>query len=91
MPSKLYRQRTDAVTASLGDELAVLDMETGAYVGFNATAAHVWRLIEEPRTLDDLCAAMTAEFDVDPTQCRTAVARLLSRLEAAGLAEQTDG
>lgn len=80
-----YRRQEDAVSADLGDELAVLNLESGSYLGFNATAAYLWRLLEEPRSLDELCKAMTAEFAVDTAGCRESVATLLAKLEGDGL------
>ncbi len=89
-PERIYSRRPDTVAANLGAELAVLDLPSGAYLGFNATAAHVWRLLNEPRTLDALCDAMTAEFDVDKERCRAEVAELLDKLLAAKLIRSTD-
>lgn len=85
MTDKIYRCRPDTVAANLGEELAVLDLPSGAYLGFNATAAHAWRLLSQPHTLDALSAAMTAEFDIDADRCRIEMAALLHKLLAAGL------
>lgn len=85
MTEEIYSRRPDTVAANLGEELAVLDLPSGSYLGFNATAAHVWRLLSQPRTLDALCEAMTAEFEIDADRCRAEVAALLDRLRDAGL------
>ena len=82
---QVYERRPGYVAANLGEELAVLDMASGSYLGFNATAAHVWRLLEKPRTLDALCKAMTHEFDIDADRCRPALNALLDELMTAGL------
>jgi PqqD family protein of HPr-rel-A system len=80
-----YTRQPGYAAANLNDELAVLDLASGKYLGFNATAAHLWRQLDEPKTLDELCAAMLAEFDVDPQRCRSEVAALLEKLTAAGI------
>lgn len=85
MTEEIYSRGADTVAANLGAELAVLDLPSGSYLGFNATAAHVWRLLSQPRTLDALCEAMTAEFEIDADRCRAEVAALLDRLRDAGL------
>ena len=89
-PEKTYSRRPDTVAANLGEELAVLDLPSGSYLGFNATAAQVWRLLSQPQTLDALCDAMTAEFNIDRDRCRAEVADLLDRLLAANLIRVTD-
>jgi hypothetical protein len=80
-----FRRKPDVVSANLGAELAVLDLAGGSYLGFNATAAHVWRLLQDPLTLEQLCTAMAAEFEVEPAQCRGEIQALLEKLLAAGL------
>jgi hypothetical protein len=80
-----FCRQPDTISANLGTELAVLDLEGGSYLGFNATAAHAWRLLEAPLTLEQLCRAMIAEFDVEPARCRTEMQNLLEKLLAAGL------
>ena len=82
---KIYARAAGFVAANLGDELALLDMADGTYLGFNATAAHLWRLLDQPMTLEALCEAMLAEFDVSPDQCRDEIAALLDRLAASGI------
>lgn len=89
--SRTYRRRDGSIAADLGEELALLDMASGSYLGFNETAAFAWRLIERPRTLDFLCDALTAEFDVDQEQCRASLTRLLEELDAAGLLAPDSG
>jgi hypothetical protein len=80
-----WQRRQEMITAPLGEELAVLDLPNNSYLGFNATAAHAWRLLAEPLTCAELCDAMSREFEVEPAHCAKEVAALLERLAAAGL------
>ena len=89
--SPVYRRHPDAVSADLGSEVAVLDMARGSYRGFNETAAFVWRHLETPATLDELCGAVTAEYEVTEAQCRQSLGKLLAELEQAGLVVSSDG
>jgi hypothetical protein len=88
---RVYRRRPEFVAANVGDEMAVLDLAHGTYLGFNTTAAQVWRLLSEPRTLEGLCQAMTQDFDVDAERCRREIAELLDKLVADGMIEAGDG
>jgi hypothetical protein len=82
---KIYEKQPGFVAADLGEELALLDMAHGTYLGFNATAAQLWRLLDEPRTLEDLCRAMMQEFEVDAVRCRGEIEELLGLLVADGM------
>jgi len=89
--ARIYVRQPGFIAANLGEELAVLDMAQGSYMGFNATAAHIWRLLETPRTLDALCHALMLEFEIEDGRCRAEVAALLDRLAAAGMVRIDDG
>lgn len=88
---RCYARNPGFVAANLGEELAVLDLTRGHYLGFNPTAAHVWRLLETPQTLTALCDAMMAEFDIDPERCRAELEQLLTELVEAGMVRISDG
>lgn len=83
--NRMYSRRPTLVTANLGEELAVLDLASDSYLGFNATAAQIWRLLQEPRSLDQICVAMLRDFQVDAAQCRREISVLLENLLAANL------
>ena len=80
-----YARKSGLVTANLGEELALLDLSSGRYLGFNPTAAHIWQLLETSRTVDDLVVAMVAEFEIDPERCRNEIVSLLDQLTSTGL------
>ena len=86
----VFCRKPDTISANLGAELAVLDLPHGSYLGFNATASHIWRLLQDPLTLEQICAAMIAEFKVEPDLCATEVGSLLNKLLAAGLITASD-
>ncbi len=79
------------MTANLGAELAVLDLAHDSYLGFNATAAQIWRLLQEPHSLEQICDAMRLEFQVDAERCRLEISLLLESLLAADLISEGDG
>jgi len=86
----LFRRKPDMISANLGAELAVLDLARGSYLGFNPTASHVWRLLQDPLTLEQICGAMIAEFEVEPALCGAEIQSLLNKLLAAGLITASD-
>lgn len=68
------------IEAGVGDELFALDVEGGHCFGFNATAAQIWRLLEQPMTLAALCDALAAEYAIDRATCEAEVSALLRSL-----------
>lgn len=73
------------IEAEVDDEILGLHIENGTCYSFNPTAARIWKLIEQPKTLAEICATLTAEFKVEPAACEADVRTLLDDLAADGL------
>ena len=80
----------DQVSADLDGEAVILGFAKGVYYGLDAAGARVWNLIQTPRTVDEVCAALVEEYDVDPDRCRGDLFALFERLVAEGLVEVDD-
>lgn len=89
MEQFIFERAKSLIEAELGDELLGLNMEDGRCFGFNAGAASVWRLLETPKTVDSLVAALTAEYEVAEGQCRKDVAELLDSMTEISLIRRT--
>ena len=79
------------LTAEVDGELMAMSVERGVCYGLNAVGTRIWALIEEPRTIDELCAQLLSEFEVDPAQCRSELVSLIEDLRAEGLATVRNG
>lgn len=80
-------QRTDQwVGTEVEDSFVMINLETGTYLTLNTTANAVWDVLETPQTQDDVEAALLERFDVVPTDCTTAVTRLLAKMRDMKLA-----
>lgn len=89
MSEPVFVRAADVPTAEFDDQLAVMDLKSGTYIAFNRTAAAVWKLLDEPRTLAAICAELAPVFRVAPEQCRSDVAELLDQLCAMQVVNQT--
>ena len=75
--------------AELGDELVALDADAGQCFGFNSVAASVWRVLEQPRTFDELRDSLLLEYEVGFEQCSTELHGLLTDMIGRGLVKET--
>jgi hypothetical protein len=73
------------LTAEVDGELMAMSVERGACYGLNRIGTRIWEIIAEPRSIDDLCAQLLSEYDVDPAQCRSEVVSLIEELRGEGL------
>ena len=67
-------------SAEVDGESVILDLEEGVYYGLNPVGARIWSEIQEPTAVEEITAAITAEYDVDSEQCREDVISLLQDL-----------
>lgn len=74
-------------SAEVDGESVILDLEEGIYYGLNPVGARVWEEIQEPTSIEEITAAITAEYDVGSEKCREDVISLLHDLEENGLIE----
>jgi hypothetical protein len=54
---------------------------------FNGTGTLIWKLLQSPKTLGELAAAIAQEYDVDPTQAENDLTSFVNEMKAVGLVE----
>lgn len=79
------------VSSVLDDEEVILNLENGTYYGLNPVGARVWRLLQEPSTLTEICDALEAEFDAERERIQRDVVALLHDLKEEGLIHLEEG
>lgn len=78
--------RSDAVvSAPMGEDVAMMDMESGKYFVMAEVAANIWERLVEPVRPAVLCEVLTELYDVSPEQCRAEVLAFLETAHARGL------
>ena len=58
-----YRRGDGVEAAPMEGETLLYHKDTKKFCRLNSTAAYVWECLEQPRTVDDLAAAICEEFD----------------------------
>jgi hypothetical protein len=80
----------EQVYSELQGEAVILDIKSGVYYGLNQVGASIWNLIQVPKTMHEIQAALLAEYDVEPETCKQEVLVLLQDLAAKGLIDITN-
>lgn len=73
-------QTNKQVSADMGGEVAMLNIESGNYYHLNETGTRIWELLETPLKGSELCDRLQAEFDIDRETCETEVLKHLQQL-----------
>jgi len=81
---------TDQISCNISDETVVLSFKDGVYYGMNAVGSHIWELIQEPRTMNEIRKSIQEVFDVTPEQCDLDLESFLKEIHERNLLEIKD-
>jgi Coenzyme PQQ synthesis protein D (PqqD) len=88
---KRYVRRREILDAGLGDgETVLLHPERGHYYGLKGAGQRIWELLDEPTTLNEICTALVAAFDVGEDDCRRQTEEFISELVREQLVDIID-
>lgn len=80
----IVRQAKNQASTSRGDGIALLNLDTGHYVGLNESGAEIWYLIQKKQSVSDLCARLVERYNVPPDQCFKELVDVLTQLVTEG-------
>jgi hypothetical protein len=89
MPSR-YVQNKQVIQSAIGDEVVMLDMESGFYFGLNTIASAIWQHLKEPIGWDELIDLLTQTYDVDRDVCETDTRELIGRMLEKGIIRELE-
>lgn len=79
----------DIVEAEVDGELVALNVETGTCYGLNKVGTRIWKIIDAPCRVEELCDRLIQEFEVDRETCLRDVAVLLEEMSREKLIDVT--
>ncbi|MEN6553603.1 MAG: PqqD family protein [Methanobacterium sp.] len=78
----------EAVHCDVEDEVVILGLKDSVYYGLNPVGAFIWNtIIQEPKTVAEICDAVLEEYDVSEEVCEKDLMELLTELSDKGLIE----
>lgn len=80
----MIRRQGEWLSAKVGDELVMMSVDKGDYLGLTQVGARIWELIETPQEFGNLCGTLQDEFDVSTESCRADVEAFLNELAKHG-------
>ena len=75
----------DVLTAHLEGEAVLLDLQTKSYYRLNATAARIWKGVEDRLDPGQIVSALVEEFAVERETAQAETERTLRDLHGRGL------
>jgi Coenzyme PQQ synthesis protein D (PqqD) len=75
----------EVVWTKLGDEVAILDSQSGTYFGLDQVGSRIWCLMAEGAAIDEVVATLLSEYGVDEQRIRNDLRELIEQLAARAL------
>jgi hypothetical protein len=75
-----FIQNKAIVQSKIGEEVVMLDMDSGFYFGLNSVASVIWGLLANEIGFESLINQLMTQFDVERSLCETDTKELLSQM-----------
>lgn len=85
--SSVVCQNREPVAVDVDESVVMMSLQREMYYSLEGAGGRIWRLVEVPRAVSEVCETLMAEFDVEPETCRREVLAFLDRLHREGLIE----
>lgn len=76
------------LSSSLGEELVMMSIDNGNYVGISRVGARIYEMLKTPSTLDELCARLVEEYNVPLDVCGAEVKAFIDEMMEHGAIRQ---
>jgi hypothetical protein len=88
-PAMLIASDPQVVGCTLGEGTALLNLDTNIYYSLNEVGAFVWNSMGDPVAFDSLVKRVSEAYDAPPERVEEDLARLVCRMDEAGLVKCT--
>lgn len=78
--NQAYIRNNEIETATMGEEIGMLNVETGKYYILDPIATDIWQALEKPMTVTHLVLHLTQIYEVDQETCFKETEFFLSEL-----------
>ena len=75
-----FIQNKTIVQSKIGEEVVMLDMESGFYFGLNSVASVIWGLLADEIGFEKLIEQLMAQFEVERSICEAGTQELLDQM-----------
>jgi len=75
----------EVVWTKLGEEVAIMNSQTGTYFGLDAVGSRIWCLMADGLAIDEVVSTLLSEYGVDEQRIRNDLRELIEQLAARSL------
>lgn len=73
IPDRFGVNKDKFLSSVFSDEMMLMNLETGNYIGLNAVSTDIYKLAEQKITAEEIIKTLLEKYDVEETMCREQV------------------
>lgn len=78
-----------AISCDLSQESVILHVDSGVYFGVDPVGSSIWKMLDKPRPVTEICEGLIADYDIDVAACQLSVLGFLNQLVSKDLVRTT--
>lgn len=78
------------ISSDIDEGIVMMDIEKGQYYSLNTMGSRIWKMIDEPIGVRQVCDHLMSEFDISQQQCQKEVLTYLAQLLELGIVKTED-
>jgi hypothetical protein len=82
------QRNADLIVQSLDQDVVMANIDTGHYFGLDRSSKRIWELLEQPKTVGDVCTQLVREFKVEREVCERDVLAFVNEMAREGLVQR---
>ncbi|SFD79744.1 Coenzyme PQQ synthesis protein D (PqqD) [Chitinophaga sp. CF118] len=76
----ITRNEEKFLVSHIGDEVVMMDISKGVYIGMNSVGSNIWNILAEALPVKDIVVSLTNIYDISPGQCETETIAYLEQM-----------
>lgn len=80
-----FIRNEDNLASKIHNEIVMVNITQGNYFGLNSVGSDIWELLNQPRSIDEICGLLIEEYSIDMETCKNHVTGFLEELIKQGL------
>lgn len=78
--SVFRRNESDFLSSPVGEEIMIMDMKNGDFIGLNLIGSHVWNLLAQPCSFASIISDLMQHYDIDENTCKEQTVEYLDKM-----------
>lgn len=78
----IVRNDKKFITSLVGDEIVMMSMDSGNYIGMNSVGSTIWEQLQQPRPVKDLISYLLTTYNISAEECERKTLKYLEDMKA---------